>query len=365
MLEYILLSLLLCALVYWWSNQRNVPGPRRVPLVGSLPFLTTKKGILDFVLDNTVTKHRIARVDLGIKTFYVINDFSLAKSLFDKPEFCGRVPSRIQLMHRYINNTPQGIIFTQDNQWITHRRFSLKTLKDFGFGKKSIEDSIHFEVEELIEKFLSCPGETLVGTDFNAPIINILWYMVAGTRFTPEDKAGMKMVENVTKIFTTGTKLENMPIVICKIFPKLTGYSERVEVLEYILTSLMDTIEKHKDERDITNPKDFIDVYLNEMENQGEGNEYSKEDLVGCIFDFFVAGTETSSTTLKWAVLFLTLHQDVQERLFVIRNIKSIIMYIISGVAKRFCPSLVAAKPVCQTCLCYLTPLPPLQRFRD
>ena len=91
-------------LVYWWLNQRHVPGPRRVPLVGSLPFLTTEKGILDFVLDNTVTKHRIARVDLGIKTFYVINDFSLAKSLFDKPEFCGRVPSRIQLMHRYINH---------------------------------------------------------------------------------------------------------------------------------------------------------------------------------------------------------------------------------------------------------------------
>ena len=31
-------------------------------------------------------------------------------------------------------------------------RFSLKTLKNFGLGKTSLEDSIHFEVMEMIEK---------------------------------------------------------------------------------------------------------------------------------------------------------------------------------------------------------------------
>ena len=33
-------------------------------------------------------------------------------------------------------------------------RLSLKTLKDFGFGKKSIEDSIHYEIEELAEQWM-------------------------------------------------------------------------------------------------------------------------------------------------------------------------------------------------------------------
>ena len=47
-----------------------------------------------------------------------------------------------------LNVVSQGIIWTSGTQWSTQRRFSLKTLKDFGFGKDRIEDSIHFEVSE-------------------------------------------------------------------------------------------------------------------------------------------------------------------------------------------------------------------------
>ena len=38
------------------------------------------------------------------------------------------------------------------------------------------------------------------------------------------------------------------------------------------------------------------------------------DDLTMNLFDFLIAGTETSSTTLKWLVLYLTLHQEVQDR---------------------------------------------------
>ena len=31
-------------------------------------------------------------------------------------------------------------------------------------------------------------------------------------------------------------------------------------------------------------------------------------------YDFFLAGAETSSTTLAWAILFMTLNPEVQER---------------------------------------------------
>ena len=70
--------------------------------------------------------------------------------------------------------------------------------------------------------------------------------------------------------------------------------------------------KRHQDTHDPESPQDFIDVYLAEQEKVEELNIL---DLTACIHDFFVAGTETLSTTLKWILLNLTLHQHVQDRL--------------------------------------------------
>ena len=38
------------------------------------------------------------------------------------------------------------------------------------------------------------------------------------------------------------------------------------------------------------------------------------DDLTMCLYDFLLAGTDTTSSTLKWMVLYLTLYQEVQDR---------------------------------------------------
>ena len=78
----------------------------------------------------------------------------------------------------------------------------------------------------------------------------------------------------------------------------------------------MDIIDEHKKSIDINNPRDFIDVYLMEMNKQTTSEvEFNEEELGSILLDFFQAGTETSSTTLKWIVLYLCVHQNVQDRL--------------------------------------------------
>ena len=87
---------------------------------------------------------------------------------------------------------PLGIIHTEGEHWSTQRRFSLKTLKDFGFGRKSIEESIHFEVDEMVDSTFSQTGDILLRNDFNIPIINILWQIVANKRMSPESSKDRK-----------------------------------------------------------------------------------------------------------------------------------------------------------------------------
>lgn len=42
------------------------------------------------------------------------------------------------------------------------------------------------------------------------------------------------------------------------------------------------------------------------------GATYDKANLVQTIFDLFLAGTETTATTLRWALLYMVAYPDVQ-----------------------------------------------------
>lgn len=46
-----------------------------------------------------------------------------------------------------------GIAYNHGPEWTEQRRFALKTLRDFGFGKKSMEAIMHENVDELMDYF--------------------------------------------------------------------------------------------------------------------------------------------------------------------------------------------------------------------
>ncbi|KGL79741.1 Cytochrome P450 2J6, partial [Tinamus guttatus] len=39
---------------------------------------------------------------------------------------------------------------------------------------------------------------------------------------------------------------------------------------------------------------------------------FSEENLVACMLDLFIAGTETTSTTLRWALLYMAAYPEIQ-----------------------------------------------------
>ena len=313
----LLLLLFLASSLIFILRQRHKlpPGPPQLPLLGCLPFLDLRKGIVDFVLDPRVTKHPLATISVPGKNFFFINDFDLAKELFEKEEFSGKNPPPFILKHRFSNDIPRGIVATHGHYWTTQRRFSLKSLKDLGFGRKSIEDSIHFEVEEMIEHCFSSEEDILLGSDFNIPIINILWQIVANKRLSPESKEDMELIKLVTDFFSAPAVAMPLPQLAYACLPKslarLFSVGKRNYGIEDMAKHFSLEVQNRQGFHDPENPADFIDVYLTELE---KGNELNVLDLVACIQDFFMAGTETSSTTLKWILLYLTLHQDVQDR---------------------------------------------------
>ena len=92
------------------------------------------------------------------------------------------------------------------------RRFALKHLKDFGFGKIGLQGVIQEEVKDLVQLLSEAQNKDfrLLGkyflpqkficdllrmeSVFGIPVINILWTIVAGRRFQIDDPKAVRMM---------------------------------------------------------------------------------------------------------------------------------------------------------------------------
>lgn len=69
---------------------------------------------------------------------------------------------------------------------------------------------------------------------------------------------------------------------------------------------------------DVENPQDFIDMYLLHVEEEKKNNSNSGFDedyLFYIIGDLFIAGTDTTTNSLLWCLLYMSLHPNIQEKI--------------------------------------------------
>nr|XP_016851177.1 PREDICTED: cytochrome P450 2J6-like [Anolis carolinensis] len=97
-------------------------------------------------------------------------------------------------------------------------------------------------------------------------------------------------------------------------------HKEALHATEMLLSLARKEIQKHKEQKSFQEPRDLIDFYLLEMEKDQRRNDptstYDEENLAQNIHDLFIAGTETTATSLKWAILLLTNHPDIQDKVY-------------------------------------------------
>ena len=140
--------------------------------------------------------------------------------------------------------------------------------------------------------------------------------MVAGYSFKRDDEHMKNVLELASYIFTSKIFVIAMTLPWVRFFfPSLTGYNKRLKALHLMREHIRDEIRKHEKDLDEENPRDFIDAYLTEIKNNPDP-EFCKEQLVMIGLDLMGAGSETSSTTLAWILLYISIYPEVQEKCF-------------------------------------------------
>ncbi|XP_029328332.1 cytochrome P450 2C70 isoform X2 [Mus caroli] len=80
---------------------------------------------------------------------------------------------------------------------------------------------------------------------------------------------------------------------------------------------ILEEINRHQKSLDLSNPQDFIDYFLIKMEKEkhNQKSEFTMDNLVVSIGDLFGAGTETTSSTVKYGLLLLLKYPEVTAKI--------------------------------------------------
>ena len=357
MFNLILWSCFVVIFCIWWyanstSPKKFPPGPPRYPLIGSLPFMLSRgrqgkeKSFMHGILYNVKKYGKILGFHLGSKPFVVIADYNLMKDLLKREELSGRPPVVPMSDFRPGFDTtgpenkgrPPGVLFSQGSYWKEQRRFLLRNLRDFGFGKSEMEDAMLDEVEKLsaeLHKDIGMPKS--LGNKLNLSILNALWAILVGENLPLNDPKLLQIVESVNEFIRTSSGLNRWANMLP--YPRmllLFKNTLKLNVLEEVFRGISDMIEeqvvKHKDTRDNDNARDMMDLFLNEIENTTDPNSsfYGSRGYYAMVndhIDLFLAGMETTSTSLGWTFLYLLHHPDIKHKIH--QEIDEVILHIV------------------------------------
>ena len=102
-------------------------------------------------------------------------------------------------------------------------------------------------------------------------------------------------------------------------FKKFFNYDKVLRTFNDIVSMMEENIQKHQQTLDRNEPRDFTDLALIEIENTIDETssfygEKGFDGLKTILLDLFFAGSETTSTTLTWAILYMVRYPDIQEK---------------------------------------------------
>ncbi|MGH0133966.1 UNVERIFIED_CONTAM: hypothetical protein FKN15_062716 [Acipenser sinensis] len=203
-----------------------------------------------------------------------------------------------------------GVIFGKGESWKVMRRFTLSTLRDFGMGRKTIEDRIIEESQRLVEVFWSHKGKPFdPQIIINSAVSNIICSIVFGDRFDYGDAQFLnlhRILNGIVSLFASPkAQLYNMfPFLGFFLSDHKTLQTNRIILLEYFINAYKD----RKDSVDSNDLRSFIDTFISRQreEDARNSNNYFHEDNMAITSaNLFAAGTETTSTTLRWGLLLI------------------------------------------------------------
>ncbi|XP_052666233.1 cytochrome P450 2K6-like [Harpia harpyja] len=317
-LVFILTFLSILKMRGFWNNHQGKnfpPGPRALPIIGNLHLFDLKRPYRTY-LQLSKLYGPVFSVQMGLRKIVVISGYETVKeALVNQADAFAERP-KIPIFQDLTGG--YGIVFAHGENWKVMRRFTLTTLRDFGMGKKAIEDCIVEEYGYLADSIVAQEGKPFDGSKMiNAAVANIIVSILLGKRFDCKDSRFVRLI-HLTK---ENVRLAGKPLVtLYNTFPQLGFLLRANKILlqhrDEFHAYLQVTFVEHLKTLDKNDQRNFIDAFLvKQQEEKSTTNGYFHNgNLLSLISNLFTAGIETISTTLNWGFLLMLKYPEIQRK---------------------------------------------------
>lgn len=241
---------------------------------------------------------------------YMVNDpTTIKKVLIDQPE---KYPKHTFMHQMLVDLLGNSIFTTNGEQWkhqreIINQGFSqTKVTVFFPQVKDSIADMIN-RLSNYTDQFIEIDSEmTYVTADvmFRVILSKHLDYHHASQIY----RQFSQYQELIQKI--TALKFYKIPLLWR--FLRLKSIKRAKAIRKIVISSVDERLEMHAAKQVL--PQDILSTLIQGTDNKNQS--FSREELIDQICMLFLAGHETSSAALSWAIYLIGNDLDIQNQIF-------------------------------------------------
>ncbi|KAM5569137.1 cytochrome P450 71A1 [Rosa sericea] len=317
LLSVLLLTIFILFSIFRSSEKlKSPPSPTRLPIIGNLHQL----GTLPHRSLHTLSKKYgpLMLLHLGQFPTLVVSSADMAKEIKKTHDsvFCSRpqfTASNILLYGcKNLAFSPYGEYWRQVRKLCVVELLSLKRVQQFQYAREE-------EVAELVMRIRKkCLSESPI--DLSDMLVktsnNILARCVIGKRFGEENDNWF--VEASRRLL-----VQLMSFSVGDLFPglrwidNLRGFIARLKATSAEFDGFFDQlIEEHKAKKGECKleKRDFVDILLKYGKDYALDLDLTQDNLKAILQDMFIAGGDTTSTTLEWLMAELVRNPNVMEK---------------------------------------------------
>ncbi|CAH1274737.1 CYP2U1 [Branchiostoma lanceolatum] len=214
----------------------------------------------------------------------------------------------------------KDIAFTDYNPtWKLHRKLFHSATRGYASGQ-NLQSRVHESLKETMAELSKMEGRVvdLEGYIYNL-VYNVICSAAFGVRYNMDDEEFntlIKLTKDTNEVFGQGLLADVYPLL--RPLPTPTIYTGK-KLAEQFLGILGRHLEHHRETFDPSNLRDITDHMIKAQKDAEEEGIYDVTSLTDChlrqtIADVFFGGTDTTIIVIRWAILFLAAHPEIQEK---------------------------------------------------